>query len=149
MSSVWTPSGEIRGGSARSNRLRIRAVARDRLVEHPATSRPFSSQDAASGQPVGQSETRTVDAGQRAQVTLKPLVKLNVLAVQNAAALRYQHWYVREPGAVTSPTPRSPNHFVLEPLTGVRARAQSGRGPARKSEPSLEQSAAEKPVNGS
>jgi hypothetical protein len=32
-----------------------------------------------------------------------PFVKLNVLDVQNGAALRYQPWYVRVPGVVTAP----------------------------------------------
>jgi len=36
-------------------------------------------------------------------VNRTPFVKLNIDAVQNEAALRYQIWYVRSPGAVTLP----------------------------------------------
>src|SRR5688500_2104980 len=52
---------------------------------------------------------RTVDGGRRVlrshgpQVTAIPFVRLNGSLVQKSAALRYQHWYVRCPGTMTSP----------------------------------------------
>src|SRR5204863_8238618 len=55
---------------------------------------------------------------QGCQVACQPFVRLNVSGWQKAAALRYQHWYVRTSPAASAPftdTDRSPPCGYCEP----------------------------------